>query len=84
MKMPPATVKSATSRMMKGMYSASSACTRLPPARAGAEHGGKRQQEGQRPGGGDLAEMVVPERRREQRHQRDRQQDAGKRNAPNP
>jgi hypothetical protein len=37
----------------------------------GAEHGGKRQKEGQRPRGGDLAEMVVPERRREQRHQSD-------------
>ncbi len=32
MKIPPATVNSAVSRMMKGMYSATNACTRLIPA----------------------------------------------------
>jgi hypothetical protein len=40
------------------------------------------QQEGQRPGSGDLAVVVVPEGRRQQRHQRDREQDARERHAP--
>ena len=35
MKMPPATVNSAVSRITNGMYSANSACTRLTPATAG-------------------------------------------------
>ncbi|MPN05435.1 hypothetical protein SDC9_152685 [bioreactor metagenome] len=42
----------------------------------------KRQQEGQRPAGSDPAEMVMPELRQQQRHQRNRQQHAHKRQAP--
>lgn len=39
----------------------------------------KRQQEGQRPAGSDLAEMVMPELRKQQRQQRNGQQHAHKR-----
>jgi hypothetical protein len=42
----------------------------------------ERQQEGQRPASGHLAEMVMPEKRRGQRHHRNRQQQAGKGHRP--
>ena len=80
--MPPATANSAVSRMMNGMYSASSACTQLRARQRRAVDRREGQQEGQRPGGRHLAVVVVPERRRQQRHQRDRQQDARERQAP--
>ena len=47
-----------------------------------AEHDQEGQQEGERPEGRDLAEMVVPEGRRQQRKERDRQQDADEGHAP--
>ena len=46
------------------------------------EQGRKRQQKRQRPTGRHLAEVVVPKHGRHQRHQGDRQQDTGKRHAP--
>ncbi|MNT49367.1 hypothetical protein D3C72_1862150 [compost metagenome] len=50
--------------------------------RAHAKDGCKRQQKRQRPASGHLTEMVVPEMRQEQWHQRNRQQNARERNAP--
>ncbi|ABA49884.1 hypothetical protein BURPS1710b_2927 [Burkholderia pseudomallei 1710b] len=49
---------------------------------AEAERRGERHQERNRPRRRDLAEMVMPEHRRDQRKDRDRQQDAGERNRP--
>ena len=46
---------------------------------ARAVHCGEGQQKSQRPGGRHLAEMVMPEKRRQQRQQRNRQQQTGKR-----
>ncbi len=77
--MPPATVNSANSRMMNGRYSSSSVCSDFVQRETNAEVGRKRDQEGERPERGRLAEMVVPERRRRERGQRDRQQDARRR-----
>jgi hypothetical protein len=54
----------------------------LPQGRADAGLGGEGQQEGQPPEGRDLAEMMVPEARREDRHQGDGQQDAGEGQRP--
>jgi hypothetical protein len=48
----------------------------------GAEERGEGDQEGERPGGRDLAEVVVPEHRRQQRQQRDREQQSGEGDAP--
>ena len=42
----------------------------------------ERDDDQRRPDGGDLAEMVMPEGRRGERHDRDRQQDAGERDHP--
>jgi hypothetical protein len=47
-----------------------------------APNNGERRQERNRPRGGDLAEMVMPEHGRDQREHRDRQQDPGERDAP--
>ena len=48
----------------------------------GAKHHGKRHQKRQPPGRRHLAKMVVPENGGKQGHQRNRQQQAGKRHAP--
>ena len=80
--MPPATVNSAVSRMMNGMYSATSVCTSTPPVVPTPLVSANGTQEEQRPARGDLAEVVVPEHRRGQRQDRDRQQHAGEGDAP--
>ena len=49
---------------------------------ARAKHQRKRHQKSQRPAGSNLAEVVVPEDRSQQRHQGNRQQNAGKRHTP--
>ena len=52
------------------------------PRRLRAKTTAKGQQKCQRPGSHQLAEMVVPEHGSHQRHERDRQQDAGEGHAP--
>ena len=67
---------------MNGMYSASQRVDEAGGGRVGAEDQRERDEERQRPAERDLAVVVVPDLRRNERQHGDRQQDAGERDAP--
>ena len=80
--MPPAIVYSANSTTTNGTYSSTIACTTWCTASPAPNAAANGTSEHERPRQRDLAVMVVPELRRDERDDRDRQQQAGERQAP--